>query len=203
MKILTFILMIFEIVLLAGGCTFTTEKLIPATSPNVLVDFFGFSVQPPNGQNWFVHEQSYLGITYAKTTENKEKHTVIAMAVVSRFLDQPLKSIKELLKYIKQTKKTVGDDSRYKAEKQSISELQVDHAACVRVDFTAEDHGVPYDFGASFILQGFDIICIHPYSPHLLIRLGFSQRFEEGKTPLMLQSESNSFMESISFKEIR
>lgn len=200
MKASTITLMIFAIAILTGGCVSITQKLIPSTDPSVRTNFFGFSIQPPDGQGWFVQEQGSLRITYTKITKRKEKHTVLAMAM-SQAVDQPLKSKKELLEYVERTEKTIKTDSRFEAVNQRISVLQIDHAECVRVDFTADDHSVPFAFGATYILQGFDIICLHPFSSHILIRFGVSQRFEKGKTPLMLENEINASIKSLSFDE--
>ena len=63
----------------------------------------------------------------------------------------------------------------------------------------AEDHGVPWA-GTTYILEGVDVLCLHPDFSHLLMRFGYSQRYEKGKTPLMLDKEINAFFNSIIIK---
>ena len=200
MKASFIITAIFSIIILAGGCAVTEQKLIPATDPNVSTNFIGFSVEPPDGQNWFIKEQTYFWPVYIKMTELKEKHSVIAMAL-SIPVDLEFESIKDFMEYAEKISKIERSDSRFRAVNENVSLIKVDRAECVRVDFSAEDHGVPFTFGSAYFLQGFDILCLHPDFPYMLIRFGYSQRFEKGKTPLALESEINSFIESITFDE--
>lgn len=187
------------IALLVGGCVTTPQKWTPVThgAPKW---FLGFSIQPPQGQDWSFQQLGYNWINYKKETKRKEKHTVIAMAGSQPVLE--LESIKkDFIGYVETTSKAERSDSRFKFINEEISPLIIGRAECGRVDFKVEDHGVPFAFGSTYILQGFDILCLHPDSPYMLVRFGYSQRFEEGETPLMLKNELDPFIKSIIFDE--
>ena len=49
------------------------------------------------------------------------------------------------------------------------------------LEFTVEDHGVPYAPGEVFILTGEDNYCLHPDSPQpLMVQVSYGQRYPKG-----------------------
>ena len=180
------------------GCATTQMNLIPATDSKVKTSFFAFSIPPPEGQNWFVTEQGYTWINYLKKTESKEKHTVIAMAM-SHAIDLSPSEIEDFIGYVEKVSKSEISDSRFQALNQKVTEMVIDGIDCAKVDLKAEDHGVPWA-GTIYILEGVDVLCLHPDFSHLLMRFGYSQRYEKNKTPLMLDKEINTFFNSIIIK---
>jgi len=83
-----------------------------------------------------------------------------------------------------------------------ISSLEEGNAECLKIDFSTEDHGVPFSFGTTYTLQGFDILCLHPMHRDILIRLGVSQRFKKGGDILPIENEIAAFTSKLDFKDI-
>ncbi len=71
------------------------------------------------------------------------------------------------------------------------------------MDFTVEDHGVPYAPDSVFILTGQVYYCLHPDSTKGYVVLKYSQRFLRGENPLPIESEVEPFLKSLSFTPIQ
>jgi hypothetical protein len=71
---------------------------------------------------------------------------------------------------------------------------------CERVEFVAEDRGVPWAPGQVFVLRGYDLVCAHPSAPRsVLVRIGTSQRYAQGRLPLAIDGELTPFVQSLRF----
>lgn len=80
-----------------------------------------------------------------------------------------------------------------------ISHITIDGVACAKVEFSTDDRGVPGAAGSAYELHGYDIVCRHPHSPQTLVVLGYSQRYEKGRTPIAIDKEVTLFVNSLRF----
>jgi len=179
------------------------QASLSAADPSVRKTFLGFSILPPEGQGWHVQEQGFSLITHIKSPTNSGRYTVLVSARSRPIELKPAES-KDFLGYVDRATPTTGEAPRYQEISKKISPVTIDHAECVRVDFSTKDRGVPYASGATYTMQGFDIWCLHPHFPQMLVELSHSQRFDKDIAPLALDKEVTSFLESLRFRpEVR
>ena len=167
----------------------------------------GFSVFPPKGKKWSVRREGnrFMFVRDA----GSGRRSVVAVAQ-SRFLELKLAAlnVEQLLATIERLAgHRPENDGRYRVLDQSVSRVSQDSAkggACVKKEFTSEDHAVPNAPGEVFILTGGDYYCFHPEtSKPLLVQISYSQRYPKGKKPLPIESELEPFVGSLSFPPVR
>lgn len=210
----------WALVFLAGvivvGCA-VAPRLISISDSTQRLEFQGFSILPPRGENWFVVEASSQpdpNLTYAvvfskrlreRVTRPAELHTITASVSTSSLGDVTFESRTELLQYLARER-----EKGWRRPTQRHTPLEVKVSLekclgwdCVRIDYTAEDYGVPHFPGLVFILTGYDFIFLHPDTPTFVIYVNYGQRYLRGQQPLPLEAEVKSFLKSLAFTPIR
>ncbi len=191
-------------------------NLVPITDPTKRLEFHGFSVLPPLGENWSIQNQGANSIVFAKSTKKGRDHTVVAFARTVSQSEVPLKAV---LEYVGKGGSpcidvtTTGNpffalylafrSPRFKNLEAQICVESCQGKACGRSDLTVEDHGVPYAPGSVFILTQRDLYFLHPDSPEVVVHLSYSQRFLRGEKPLPIDAEIEPFLKSLEFTPIR
>jgi len=162
--------------------------------------FDGFSIAYQGGTYWTVINQSPGGISLSRSTHLGGKHTVIALAYQTSLAAK--KSLSDLLKEVKEQDKATSSYERFSNSKYTYTTVAVNGAECVKSVMSADDHGVPYDLGTHYILDGSSLCCIYPESPSRMIVLGYSQRRVAWSPPLTLDAESQQWIDSLRFKNL-
>ena len=183
---------------------FPPTKLPPVTNPTQQLEFQGFSVLPPSGENWFIQNQGTDHVTFTKETTKGEYHTVMAWA---RSDDAEYANWAGLLvlaregtlteQHLERIQEQQWQDSRYKPLEVRVALDSSLGKECARFDFTVEDRGVPYAPDLVFVLIGQDFYCLHPDSSNLVVRIAYSQRLLQGEQELPIESEVEPLLESL------
>ena len=142
---------------------------------------------------------------FTKDTGKSGQRTVIAFAE-SKPLGPKLTDLttEQFLENMETARGGKFKDKRYKLLNHRVFRNSVQGAGCLKLEFTVEDHGVPYAPGKVFILTGEDNYCLHPDSRQpLMVQVSYSQRYLEGKKPLSIESEIEPFLNSISFTPVQ
>jgi len=163
--------------------------------------FRGFTITTPDGRNWIITKKDRTGIALLRKPDRNAKHSIVAFAKL-KLVSPPLDSITSLKEFVEKAEKLGELDRRFDAYRYDIRTIRINGRDCVRSDFSAEDHGVPYDRRTSYMLEGLTVYCLHPESSSRGIVIGYSQRYEKGKTPLTLKGEMQQFVESLKFEHL-
>lgn len=160
----------------------------------------------PIGEDWSIQQQKADSILFGRRTDNRY-HTIFASAEIlhiSKTIEvsgtrRAIGNIIELSKYIDPTKIAKEPSPRFKNIDSKILITSYYGNDCVRVDFTAEDHGVPNAEGQIFILIAQEYYCFHPATTDSdtgVFHLYLSQRYPKGKKPLSVEAEVEPFFSS-------
>jgi hypothetical protein len=174
------------------------QASLPIAEPGVQKNYLGFSIMSPEGGNWYFQEEAFDGITFTKSVADGGRHTILLFARSKPVEFKPDES-NDFFLYIKRAYADKGENSRFKGLSTKISPITIDGVACAKVEFSTDDRGVPWAAGSAYELHGYDIVCRHPHSPQTLVVLGYSQRYEKGRTPIAIDKEVISFVESLRF----
>lgn len=176
--------------------------LSPIFSLKERLQFQGFSILPPQSDNWFAMDSDTKGIILGRYT-GKEIHTIMVSARIEEYKDWTIKSSAEFLQYAKEKIEEGYKDSRFKPVDIKVSLECYRVGNCVRYDFTIEDHGSPYAPGSVLILTGYGFFFRHPYDDKYIVDINYSQRFPKGDKPLPAESEVEPFFKSLEFTPIK
>lgn len=192
-RIQTFVLSFLATSIL-GGCA-TGVSFIPVTDINPGVRFgsaWGYSVQPPKGENWFFALSPQLkeihAIAFVKQLSSEKVtkgHQVTASVFVYNYHD--LMKLRppglERLKFL-EVKKSLNNCLGWD---------------CIKYSMKYEVHGAPGFPGTVFIVNKKGFFFLHPDSSKLLISISSRQRFLPGEESPPIDSEVEPFFKSLSF----
>lgn len=194
-----------------GGATGLDQGLGPVANPTERHEFYGFSILPPSGDNWFIdtrHARRGIPVSFNKrfgagTSAGAEAHSVVALVTADQ-VDLPYYSREAVLEHFRQDmKREWWGEARYKPVSFEGSEDRSLDAVCLRYSVTVEDRGVPGFVGTMFTLSGRGFRCLHPYDPRLVINVGYSQRFRLGKWIKAFDLEVAPFLKSLEFTPVQ
>ncbi len=188
----------------AGG-----PQLIPVTDPTQRLEFEGFSILPPQGDNWFMappalrkQQGPFMIVSFLKlATPPSKTHTVVATVRGGR-VSISAGSRADLIQkmalgwYFEQT-------DRFRPVSVTIAPDKTLAPDCVRYDGTVEDRGVPGYPGSVFIMDHHGFVCLHPDLPDAVIDIQYSQRRLQGEPPLALEAEGEPFVKSLLFTRLK
>jgi len=185
------------------GCA--GPQLSPVTIPTQRLEFEGFSILPPHGENWLVtppairaKQGSNVIVSFYKRLNRPSKtHTVIAV-VASVWLPAEMGTRAERLQKYAQAALT----GRYRPVMVNISPDGTLAPDCIRIDATTEDRGVPGYPGTPFIADTHAFVCFHPDWPEAAIDIHYSQRRLLEEAPLSLEAEGEPFVRSLIFTRL-
>lgn len=186
----------------AGG-----PQLIPVTDPTQRLEFGGFSILPPRGEDWFIappalrrQQGADMIASFLKLATPPSKTHTVAATVRGGRVPISAGSRAELLRKIAQdySKET----NRNRPVSVNISPDKTLAPDCVRYDVTAEDHGVPGYPDSVYIMDMHGFICLHSDYPDVAIDIQYSQRRLQEEPPLFIDAEGEPFLKSLRFKTV-
>lgn len=186
----------------AGG-----PQLIPVTDPTQRLEFEGFSILPPKGENWFMAPPALrqqqgpdVIVSFLKLATPPSKTHTVAATVRGGRVPFSAGSRAELLQKFAQA--SFEQTKRNRPVSVNISPDRILSPDCVRYDATVEDRGVPGYPGSIYILDQHGFICLHPGLPDAAINIQYSQRRLQEEPPLALKTEGEPFVKSFLFKRL-
>lgn len=195
-----------------AGCA-VGPTLIPITDSTRRLEFHGFSILPPTGQNWFIvsppaQPPNYtLNVFFTKNLREKvtrpaDVHRVSAVVRTYSLGNVKFESRIELLQYLASNlEKVLAIAPNLKASLDKC--LGWD---CVKYEFRYEDRSSPAFPGFVFIITGHGFVFLHTDSSTFIINLEYRQYYLRGQDPLpweTLQKELEPFLRSLAFTSIR
>ena len=168
------------------------SQLTPVTDPTKPLEFQGFSIRPPMGENWFIAEKSPTKVVFGKKTQTKT-HTVLAGVDITSLPEgSPLDGLapvtietrKAILAGLARALENEARDSPRHTSLQ-IKVFLDDYLGsdCLGQEVTVEDHSVPEFPDSVFIMTGRTFHCLHPESPQFYIHLYYNQKIQSKLTP--------------------
>ena len=204
MKTLYLCSVLFFATVITVGCPAVRLNLVPVTDPTQRLEFQGFSILPPQGENWFVappelrrQQGSDLIVSFLKMLSPPSVTHTIAAVVRGGRVRLSGRSSAEVLQKFAQGYSEPTERHRPVSVKTSLDNTL--GADCVRYDGTVEDRGAPVHPGSVYILEFHGFICFHPHLQGQVIHLEYSQRRLQGEQPLSLEAEGEPFLKSLVF----
>ena len=199
----TYLLPILATALLVAGCA-TTIPQLPITDPDERIQFNGFSLLPPKGTGWKwigrkgQDKSAFFNTTFSKADGDR---TYFAMAAL---LDTEGKesSPDELLSEVKNYE-MFKEGPRQTNIKSTFKIVHTLGHPCVRYDFTAEDHNVPYNPNTIYKLDGHGFFCTHPKANGVVTIITYSRRSPKNASYVGAAEEGERFLESVQFTEVK
>lgn len=181
----------------------------PVTAPTQRLEFPGFSILPPRGDNWFIAPSMSLApnVTYvaafAKQTRERT-YTIRAAVLTVDMKDERFGSPTEFLRVVERAiEEEMKTSPRHRLLASRVSLESSLGSNCVVYDQTVEDSGVPQFPGSIFILTMHGFRCAHPHWPRYVIDVGYSQRVPRGDQTLSVEAEVEPFLKSLMFTPSR
>lgn len=186
--------------------------LIPVTSPIQRIEFQGFSLLPPNGENWFLafslpeefggQRVPYIAV-FLKKLPDEEDGRIIAATVTSEKIKQTFRTPEEYLNFIKNALGKSIEKIGYKLIKSRVSLDATPGPYCVRYDISYKVLGVPQFHTSAVILETRGLRCLHPDFPRVLIDISYKQQYRQEESPFALESEGDGFLKGLIFTSRR
>lgn len=202
--------------IVAVSCT-VGPTLTPIIDPMQRLQFRGFSILPPRGDNWFMDASpvnpgdpnwtwDVVFVKYLKVpaTRPAELKSVVASVRTRSLGDVKFESRTELLQQLARELLEVFQrvpQSRLLKSKASLEKcLGWD---CVRYEAIQEDYSSRLFPGSVFILNVLGFLYLHPDSTAHIVALEYSQRYLKGEMPARLEAEVEPFLKSLAFGPLR
>jgi hypothetical protein len=183
---------------LLAGCALGSHTPRHA-DPDQELEARGFRVRAPRGDGWYLVQHDPTTVHFSKDTGEGNAHTVVVF-VASGDSPTQLDGRGALRRVCEDGLRRDLEDPRFALTDIHVRDADLGQVPCERVEFVAEDRGVPWAPGEVYVLRGYDLVCAHPAAPRsLLVRIGTSQRYAPGKTPLALDEELAPFVQSLRF----
>lgn len=178
------------------------SPVTPLTGP---LEYPGFSVNPPRGDDWSIWEnppqsRADYQLYFGKKTSNR-KHTILARVFASSIPSTSEASAEILDKYVR-GREQESKTGRYRPLRFKTSAEKFQGADCVRYESSAEDRGVPQFPDTVFLLKVYSMVCLHPDFPSYLIEIGYSQRTPQGMEPAKIGGEAKRFLAGLQFTSL-
>lgn len=189
---------VLAVALLAAGCALGSRTPRHA-DPEQELQARGFTVRAPRGEGWYLVQHDPAIVHFSKDTGEGSAHTVIAF-VAAADSPTPVDGRDALRRVCEDGLRRDLENPRFALTDIHVTDADLGTVPCERVEFVAEDRGVPWAPGQVYVLRGYDLVCAHPSAPRsVLVRIGTSQRYEQGRTPLDIDDELTPFVQSLRF----
>jgi hypothetical protein len=201
---------------IASGCAIG-PTLTPITDPTQRLQFQGFSILPPKGENWFIAELPYptdpnwaVPVTFGKKLREKaqrpgEYHPIYVHVQTGSLGDVRFESRSELLQQLARQieMELTTPTPRRRAPQVRVFLDKWLGFDCIRFESRAEDPMVPElpGFVFTFTRQGF--IFLHPDAATFIVWLEYGQKYLKGQQPFALEAEVEPFLKSLEFAPLR
>ena len=203
--------------LIMTACAFRAPlTLTPINSPNERLQFEGFSILPPNGQNWFISKGGppdkrwTVLVGFAKKLRDKPVNPAqaemnFALVKTRSLAHLPATKPDEILRYLAQE---LENENKLGPEPGISNFYAVTYIEkyqghdCVRYQIYYEvDNWRPFP-GYVFVMETKGYLFTHPDSPTTVIGLEYDQRYLKGEKPYPLEPEVEPFLESLEFTSL-
>lgn len=156
----------------------------------------GFSILPPQGNNWR-EKFGQKTITFVKQNDSR-KVSFYAGAIEVSLLDT-FPSKEALIAFVRTKKDEWGTDGRYSNILTSFL-IEEQQDSCVRYKLSANDRNAPEKGGNAFLLmQAVGRFCIHPQDRSAALDLFYSIRYEPLFNPKDFIAEGEDFLKGLQF----
>ena len=156
---------------------------------------FGFSVSPPDGENWFegLKDKSLI---FRKKIQNPN-YSIITRATELR-LDKTLASTANLSENVRQ-KKTSALEAKEVANTRFFVDKDVYMANCVRYALSYDDLSQPKTSATARYIRVQDkgLVCYHPQKPENGIEVSYLEQSLASARPNSYEHEGESFIKSL------
>jgi len=191
------------------------------------LEFEGFSLMPPQGENWFKTPPlvgTRLGANVIVSFFKKppsNTHTVFAIVKSGRVfssrggaaevlhrafgmvkgggLSPSTMSAEEVLQKLA---RLPAESTRYRSLSHSVTPDTTLGPDCIRFDVANEDRDVPGYQDLVFVVEQHGFICLHPDRPNVFFIIAYSERRLQEETPLPLAAEGEAFLRSFVFTPV-
>ena len=190
---------IFLSFLLAVLCGAAGAQLhaIPITDATAVYELEGYSVLPPQGNNWFELRRDKQRALFGKKIESRT-HSFVATAT-SSLINEKFEKSGQFQEYIDRMRIADVDPARYKIVEYNSGFDSSFPAWCVKYRVKTADRGAPYAPGGALLLEHFGVTCLHPTLPGLVIDVGYSERGRPAEISAEMRAEGEGFMRSLKF----
>lgn len=182
-------------------------QLVPVTDPTQRLEFEGFSILPPKGENWFMAPPALrkqqgpdMIVSFLKLATPPSKTHTVAATVRGGRVPISAGSRAELLQKLAQV--YFEQTGRHRPVSVTIAPNNTLAPDCVRYDGTVEDRGVPGYPGSVYIMDMHGFVCLHSDLPDAAIDIQYSQRRLQEDPPLALEAEGEPFVKSLLFNRL-
>jgi YVTN family beta-propeller protein len=200
-------LLLLVAMLVATGCGGAAKvELTPIERSGQRVQLEGFSVIPPQGDQWFVapslpKDDVWRTVAaYVKRTGDDTPGNIVWATVAVANLETAFQSREQLLESVIRVRQTELRGARFRLlEFRSAPGAT---AGCYRYEAVTEDRGVKDFPGVTFVLTLRHAICLHPDSPTLAVNVAYSERRRLGMPAVTVESEGEPFIGSLKFASL-
>lgn len=186
-----------------GGCS-STPGLTPVDRSGQRMRLEGFSIVPPQGENWFstpVSAQDAVWRSVAGFIKQPPQQTpgtaVWATTAVANLVDTPFQGPDQLLEQLVRSREAELQSPRFRLLE--FKTAAGPSSGCRRYDAVAEDRGVNEFPGTVFILTVHHTICLHPNVPTMAVNMAYSERRREGQPAAPMTAEGEPFLRGLQF----
>lgn len=201
---LTMLLRVFLLTALLGGCA-SQPPQVPITDSTERLVFNGFSVLPPEGENWNwvgrpgQDKSSFYNTTFVKKDGDR---TYVARVMLADTGGEDYRDLEKLIDWLK-TSEMLQEGPRQKGIAYDLKKDSTLGTPCVRYDFDAEDTRPAKRPGMVFNLDGHGLTCPHPAASDVIVQIGYSRRSPKGTPYVAGLNEGERFLESVEFTPVR
>ena len=181
----------------------------PVTDSTTRLQFVGFSVLPPQGNNWYLTRESRYTVGFGKVDLNKYQsateitHSFLAvsysdMVAVGVKIDTP----ERLLKFSEVLLREKNDTGRFRPLKLELNPYRTQETDCVQYDQVVEERDNPRFAGSILTITANGFLCRNTYSPDWFVSAYYTERYipekkvDSGKS---FERESQIFLKKIVF----
>jgi hypothetical protein len=187
------------------GCA---SQLRPVTDSTPRLQFFGLSVLPPQGNNWYFNFEDQYGVSFGKIDRDiykpgtKPTHTLTVAANSGQLKPENKIDTPERLYAFSETFLHGKGPARFDSLEIALTPYRTQETDCVQYDQVVEERDNPKFAGAILTITAHGFICRNKYSPDWLIWAFYSERYIPGEkigSSKSFERESQIFLKNIVF----
>lgn len=203
-----YVVLLLGIVLVA--CVSQTA-IRPVTDTSTRLQYYGFSVLPPQGGYWYFGGEGEYGVNFGMGDPEKYKersdltHTLILEVSNLEYADE--KGVwnvnsPETLRQATENFLEAQSRGRFRLTSSALNPYRTQGTDCVRFNAVYEEHDNPRAPGTVLIVNDQGFMCRHPNSNQRIVHAISSERYKQGEKPFLdgeLRQNVDQFFESIIF----
>jgi tetratricopeptide (TPR) repeat protein len=169
-----------------------------ASSLGERLAFSGYSVQAPLSRGW---QRTPPGGDFdvAFQAAKSSTHTMSITAAATPFTIR-FATPEEFLNYMRRYLAAEPDRKRFSAVEVSVTLEPSLGPLCVRARTKSHDHKAANRVGKYLVLEIWNVTCVHPAAPELVVSLAYHERYQPGEKPGDAESDGERFISSLRFE---